>query len=137
MTHQLIRISALLAFSTFASARALAGICYLDDGATHPDCETLEKADKELNNSYKYLVERISKNDLIFLKKSQRDWIKWRDESCEASVEQSGCKELSCESRNYNSCMSALTKARNSELVNFKNDLPKAVLMKFSFQTTK
>jgi uncharacterized protein YecT (DUF1311 family) len=132
-----IKILAIIFFTTLSSTNSFAGICYLDDGTIHSDCEILKDADKELNKIYKSLVDSLSKKEENALKSSQRNWIKWRDRSCEKSVEKSGGKELSCESNNYNSCMSSLTKMRNSELLNFKNNIPAAALKRYSFATKK
>ena len=101
-TMKLIFISALVCL-LLGSARAFA-LSY-SDGTTGPTCSLrdtpLERCgsyswymaeDKALNSRYKALSRALSKKELTLLKLAQRDWLKWRDKTCEEMQAKSGCE---------------------------------------------
>jgi uncharacterized protein YecT (DUF1311 family) len=56
------------------------GIPFTDE-ATYPDLlgEALQKADADMNGSYKALMQRLDKEGQSSLRASQREWLKFRD----------------------------------------------------------
>jgi uncharacterized protein YecT (DUF1311 family) len=73
-----------------------------------------EAADKRLNEVYKQLIAKLSKEEKALLSESQLGWIKQRDNTCEFEVYQnrggSGFRGF------LNECLERSTKQRTAEL---------------------
>ncbi len=76
------------------------------------DCSFVQfqAADKELTVAYKAYQKQLSSEQLLKLKRSQTDWIKYRESSC--AYETSGVEGGSLHPKLYYSCMEQLTRAR-------------------------
>ncbi|MEG3858507.1 lysozyme inhibitor LprI family protein [Microcoleus sp. herbarium12] len=73
-----------------------------------------ELADKRLNEVYKQLIAKLSKEEKALLSESQLGWIKQRDNTCEFEVYKnrggSGFQGF------FNECLERVTKQRTAEL---------------------
>ncbi|MES2017646.1 MAG: lysozyme inhibitor LprI family protein [Pseudomonadota bacterium] len=100
-------------------------------------CETLGeylKSDKELNSAYRKLTKQLDSPSLTVLKKTQREWIKWRDEKCEAAEVAANCTNGVCAGVNHDNCVVELTEKRTMELTEFAKKIPNAQASGFTFE---
>ena len=73
-----------------------------------------EAADAELNKVYRKLMDQSGPEDKEGLRKAERDWIKYRDDSC--ASETSGSEGGSIHPMEESNCMADKTRARIREL---------------------
>lgn len=79
----------------------------------------LKDNDTKLNNTYSKLRKYFDKDQNLLLLKSQRSWIKMRDDYCELYVyENKGTTSAESERAN---CLSTLTKERENQLKQLMN----------------
>ena len=93
--------------------------------------------DKELNIAYRRLTIQLDRHSLMLLKKTQREWIQWRDEQCEDVEEAASCTNGICAGVNHDACVVAVTKKRTSEIVGFSRNLQEAKESSFVFEKIK
>jgi uncharacterized protein YecT (DUF1311 family) len=74
----------------------------------------LKAADQKLNETYRALMAKVSKNGAEQLKKSQRAWVAWRDAQCEFDT--MGSRGGSIHSMVYTLCVQTLTQAQQKHL---------------------
>jgi uncharacterized protein YecT (DUF1311 family) len=96
--------------------------------AAEPDCsnaptqmamnecvgKSLKAADQKLNESYRTLAGKISKDGAEHLKKTQRAWLAWRDAQCEFDT--MGARDGSIHSMIQAMCVEDLTKEQTARL---------------------
>ncbi|KND59320.1 putative periplasmic protein [Candidatus Burkholderia verschuerenii] len=96
--------------------------------AAQPDCsnaptqtamnecvgKSLKAADQKLNETYRTLAAKISKDGAEQLKKTQRAWLAWRDAQCE--FDSMGSRDGSIHSMIQAMCVEDLTKAQTKRL---------------------
>jgi uncharacterized protein YecT (DUF1311 family) len=102
-------------------------------------CETLPqflRGDKELNNAYRKLTKQLDTQSLASLKKTQREWIKWRDEKCDDVEEAANCTNGVCAGVNHDNCIVKLTEKRTGEITGFSNKVLNAQVPPFAFDKT-
>jgi uncharacterized protein YecT (DUF1311 family) len=90
--------------------------------------------DKKLNVNYKKLRRALSSTQKDDLRKTQKEWIEWRNEKCEAAQEGSGCNNGLCAGVSHDECMVDLTSRRATELLNFSKLPRKAFAEKYRFK---
>lgn len=107
----------MLSFSAYAQTNC-------DNAMTQAEMNTCAgqayvAADKELNAVYKSALRGLPGNRLDGLKKVQKEWIKYRDMSCnwEASVNAGG----SIQAMTKSACLTRMTKTRTEELRSIAN----------------
>jgi uncharacterized protein YecT (DUF1311 family) len=107
MKTKLLILLVLLNFTSFVSAQTTSEI---NEQAE----KSYKKADTELNSVYKQLMAILNKNEKSLLKKTQIDWIKFRDSNCEfvASEAEGGTLQSSLKI----GCLDETTKARVKDL---------------------
>jgi uncharacterized protein YecT (DUF1311 family) len=98
-------------------------------------CYFYEDNDSELNVEYKKILPLLDTPQATTLKKTQREWMKWRDSSCEEIVSNSGCTNSSCEEAGLYACLADITRSRVKEIKDFQKDIPNAMKTKFSYST--
>jgi uncharacterized protein YecT (DUF1311 family) len=90
-------------------------------------------ADLDLNRSYQNLAKTIPKLSLVVLRKTQREWIKFRDDKCEDMQLNSGCDNSLCTGVAHDECILELTNERIKELSYFFNYPERGVALKYAF----
>lgn len=73
-----------------------------------------KRADRELNSTYKQVMSLLSKYEQDKLRAAQRNWIKFRDSSCES--ESSGYRGGSMYPLVYTNCLEEKTRERTRYL---------------------
>lgn len=98
-------------------------------------CDEYKEADAELNLTYKKLTKLIEKSDKTLLKKSQKDWILWRNETCKKAEDDAlpRCSNVSCLGLAKDSCLIELTKQRTTDFLEFQKNIKQARQNNFSF----
>jgi uncharacterized protein YecT (DUF1311 family) len=111
-------------------------------GASATDCDTysckenarlaneLQKADRQLNNEYKSIVQKLNPLQKSSLARIQREWINFRDKTCEEYAEKS-CEEcdfttsaqIQKQANDELQCSTLLTKIRTHEFEEIKKTL--------------
>ena len=91
------------------------------------------QVDKELNSSYKSLSKLLDKDSRAVLKKTQLEWIKWRDDKCSKLQEGVECGTVGCYGLENDSCIIQVTDDRTEELQKFKLNIKDAISNKFEF----
>lgn len=133
MRVHLVIVFLSLIFSSGVNAECNLGKTPLNRG---DNCSWYMKKDKELNSAYKTLSKSLNKDKLTLLKKTQREWIVWRDEKCDAEQEESGCTgsaiNSSCNDVAHDECIIDLTEQRTLELNQFIKNPLKAGEFEFS-----
>ncbi|WP_322051696.1 lysozyme inhibitor LprI family protein [Paraburkholderia bannensis] len=113
--------SAILVSSVFAAASS----CF----AAQPEClnsaatqlamdecvgRAMKADDAKLNETYKALLAKVSKNGANQLRKAQRAWVAWRDAQCEFNT--MGTTGGSINSSMYGLCIDELTQEQTRRL---------------------
>lgn len=91
------------------------------------------KEDKALNSAYKALSKTLVASDRTNLQKAQRQWIKWRDEKCDAMQSNINCLSASCYGVEHDRCVVQMTSDRTIELRDFMKNKDEAVQTRFDF----
>lgn len=80
------------------------------------DCvgRTMKADDAKLNDTYKALLAKVSKNGANQLRKAQRAWLAWRDAQCEFNT--MGTTGGSINSSMYGLCIDELTQEQTRRL---------------------
>lgn len=97
------------------------------------NCSWYMKEDKALNSAYKKLSKLLNKDNLTFLKKTQREWIVWRDTRCDAEQEKVICGNSFCDGVAHDHCIIYLTEQRANELRQFIKTPQDAAKRNFEF----
>jgi uncharacterized protein YecT (DUF1311 family) len=103
-------------------------------------CENFKqfkRYDKQLNVSYRSLRGSLNNNDRESLKKTQINWINWRDEICDDLEVEANCNNGMCTGVAHDSCIVFLTEQRNNELDRFKENINNAKAVKFEFSKAR
>jgi len=153
MTHPLIKASiiALLSLTstlssiTYGNEKCDAN-CVLKSAANDQSCsiestplvrcgnfEEFKSYDKKLNQSYKSLRKTLNETDRNDLRKTQTNWITWRDKTCDDLESEANCDNGMCVGVAHDSCIVTLTQRRHDELELFKKNVTKAKALNFSF----
>ncbi|VVE00912.1 hypothetical protein PHO31112_02128 [Pandoraea horticolens] len=114
---QAIRWGAALAVLTFNAAAQAASPCdNPTDQTTMNQCagKALAASDKQLNDVYRSLNQKVSPEGKVALQRSQRAWIAWRDAQC--AFETIGTAGGSVHAAMYASCVDELTQAQTKRL---------------------
>jgi uncharacterized protein YecT (DUF1311 family) len=84
--------------------------------AAMDDCigRTMKASDQKLNETYKALLAKVSKNGADHLRKAQRAWLAWRDAQCEFNT--MGTSGGSINSSMYGLCIDELTQEQTRRL---------------------
>jgi uncharacterized protein YecT (DUF1311 family) len=109
----------------YAAAMLIASTSAL---AAQPDCSTvtteaamtqcaansLKASDAKLNQTYRALLAKVSKDGKTRLQKAQRAWISWRDAQCDFNT--SGSRDGTIHEMVQTSCVDDLTQAQTKLL---------------------
>jgi uncharacterized protein YecT (DUF1311 family) len=74
----------------------------------------MKASDQKLNETYKALLAKVSKNGADRLRKAQRAWVAWRDAQCEFNT--MGTSGGSINSSMYGLCIDELTQEQTHRL---------------------
>jgi uncharacterized protein YecT (DUF1311 family) len=122
-TIYLVSISSLmiLAFGAPASSERQRNCKNPGSTVEHNACANLasEEIDKQLNQVYKSIIANSKGTEKQKLIKAQLSWIKFRDNNCDFEVDMN--RGGTGYSIFLNECIQRMTKARTTELKNWKN----------------
>lgn len=90
------------------------------------------KSNNKLNYEYKKVLKLINGDNLSLLKKTQRQWIAWRDERC-GETEKVICGMALCRAILHDECIIELTEQRTNELQKFAKSPKDAAKRNFDF----
>jgi uncharacterized protein YecT (DUF1311 family) len=90
-------------------------------------------ADSGLNRSYHNLAKSIPNSSVTILRKTQHEWIRFRDDKCADMQRESGCDNAFCTGVAHDECMLDLTNERAKELVYFLNHPEKGISLNYKF----
>lgn len=123
--------------------------CILRNASDDQECETektplvrcsnfreFARRDAQLNAAYKALYARLNDHDREQLRQMQRQWITWRDETCDDAEAKATCTNGICLGVAHDSCIVRLTARRHDELTKFQADAARARANRFSFSRT-
>lgn len=98
-------------------------------------CISYQAEDERLNSAYKKLINLLDPNSKPLLRQSQREWITFRDNTCQEVMEKSAesCPNAECIDLNHDNCIVKTTQNRASELIEFIDDIDAAKNRKFDF----
>lgn len=89
--------------------------------------------DRALNQRYRQLIARTAPASVPALRKTQREWITFRERTCEAVQEAAQCNNLHCVGVAHDMCVLELAGRRSAELAHFMKDTALAAQRNFAY----
>lgn len=92
-------------------------------------------ADATLNKRYKILITKLKQAEAVSLRKTQRQWITFRENRCEEMQSAVKCHQINCVGVEHDVCVLELTEIRSKELAGFINDPGSAAARNFPYDS--